>query len=1350
MERRDFPGAFPTEDIVVKTETFESELGRITLSGWRLFLFAILTTVAIGLTACGDDPCADVVCDFGVCNQNNGQCTNRNFCSVESDCIPGFQCGSENSCQAQNTCTENQDCDTGVCRDGGCVNPSTCEENGDCLARTFCSRGGTCEPDPCNDITCQRGVCERGTDNCISADSCTTETEVLDCVAGERCAEGSCEPPETFCDDITCDRGVCSFGERGCANSDDCAGDEVNCLEGYFCNEMDQCRVDLCEQNQVDCMGNGVCVPASGQCQNATACDANQDCLADHVCVQNTCRLQSVACGNASGNGGCPGNQNCDYDETNLTASCTEPDVCETAIDCLDGRQCGGQSCVTAVDCSADLWEPNNMASEATDFAVGSKLNMISGSLCSGDIDVYTFDTTDLVDQTETGEIVVDVTIPRRDIGLGEMNIRLLSPDGSELDTAALGTPGQSDSARVRTQLRIPTHGIYTVEIAEGDEMSSAGLRYEMSVNVPKVETVEACQQTQVIRVGQRVSGNAAEAASLSLGSSCTAQENPNTEIIYALQLDAPQQVVITGTPQLSTADISLSLRGRCMESSTESACVDDEGEGSAEVIDELLGAGTHYVIVQAPLEATLDNFELTVEGSFLTTCSGASNYCSDGQTANLCTSDGGRFDTFTCGAGCNPSTGSCFPPAGDRCENADVISAENGDTSITFNLRELNNDYELGADSCVGNGEARTGGPEQTYAIELPAGTAVTANVSFANEVIGSVYFAEDCADLVGTCATGIQNSGESPSQEELTYSNLSESAQTRYLVVDTAAEQNVGEVTVDLAFLPVICTPAMNQCTMAGEVETCNDFGTAYAVTDNCNPWPCGMGACQRPDTCAAPLNVTQVASQSGGVTYTDSWSTFTDALGGEADTDACFSNSFDTEDLDTVYEVNLQAGEAFRATGISSGTLADPSMTIRNACADLSDANCLSGDAVQDTTAVAEYVASANETIYVVLDSDDPPSGETFTVGFELFASSCTQGSQSCVSGNVQYCPPSNVPRTFACTGGCANGFCNTRTSEFCYDAENITTAANTSSGYTQALSLSNFANDIEYDACGGVSDFENDGPDAVYAIDLNAGEVLDATFDNRSSTDDPALILLSDCADLTGNCLAGDEDSDTASLQYLAQSSQTVYLVADVDDPTVSDTFDLTVTVSPQQCDPAVYTPACDGSGNLQYCSDLGQFVTYTCQGGCSMNACGTPQGGICADAVPLGNGQTGSQAQYVGTNNLDPVGTNRTGSCTFPEETAGADWVYEVSLQANETLTADYTGTGLGSSGSSFDVMYVLGDCTDTTTCIDAVDGDGSITYTAGNSAETVYVVLDHESYVDETLYGIEVTITITP
>jgi hypothetical protein len=197
------------------------------------------------------------------------------------------------------------------------------------------------------------------------------------------------------------------------------------------------------------------------------------------------------------------------------------------------------------------------------------------------------------------------------------------------------------------------------------------------------------------------------------------------------------------------------------------------------------------------------------------------------------------------------------------------------------------------------------------------------------------------------------------------------------------------------------------------------------------------------------------------------------------------------------------------------------------------------------------------------------------------------------------------------------------------------------------------------------------------------------------------------------------------------------------VADVDDPNVSDTFDLTVTVSPQQCNPATYTPVCDGSGDLQYCGDLGQFVTYSCQGGCTNGACGTPTGGICADAVALSDGGSASN-NYVGTNNIDPVANNQTGSCSFGENTAGADWVYEVSLQANETLTASYTGN------SCCDIMYVLGTCSDTTTCLGAADNDGSVTYTAGSSPETVYVVMDHDSYTNNSGFSYNLSITITP
>jgi hypothetical protein len=135
-------------------------------------------------------------------------------------------------------------------------------------------------------------------------------------------------------------------------------------------------------------------------------------------------------------------------------------------------------------------------------------------------------------------------------------------------------------------------------------------------------------------------------------------------------------------------------------------------------------------------------------------------------------------------------------------------------------------------------------------------------------------------------------------------------------------------------------------------------------------------------------------------------------------------------------------------------------------------------------------------------------------------------------------------------------------------------------------------------------------------------------------------------------------------------------------------------------------------------------------------------CGTPTGAIPQDAKPVSDGDTVSQSSYVGSNAVDPVANNATGSCSFGEDTAGADWTYSVDLQANETVTADYSG------GSSFDIMYMLKDRYDTTSCIEAADNDGSISYTAGSSPETVYVVMDHDSYTNNSFYGFSLDITI--
>ncbi|MFB6375204.1 MAG: hypothetical protein ABEN55_19260, partial [Bradymonadaceae bacterium] len=200
-------------------------------------------------------------------------CTNQSSCRTDDQCIPGYECGTDGTCQPLSECEKDGDCEAGVCRNGACVNPKQCQTDSDCMARTFCKKSGddakgTCEPDPCNDVSCRRGVCKRGTDDCVSADSCTKETQLLDCVAGQKCAGGTCQPPESYCEQVTCERGVCSFEEGGCVDAKDCKGKDKNCLPGKFCNDMGTCQVDLCKKNDVSCKGNGVCLPSTGTCQN--------------------------------------------------------------------------------------------------------------------------------------------------------------------------------------------------------------------------------------------------------------------------------------------------------------------------------------------------------------------------------------------------------------------------------------------------------------------------------------------------------------------------------------------------------------------------------------------------------------------------------------------------------------------------------------------------------------------------------------------------------------------------------------------------------------------------------------------------------------------------------------------------------------------------------------------------------------------------------------------------------------------------------------------------------------------------------------------------------------------------
>jgi len=1118
-----------------------------------LAMVAVVAMGSIAVVGCGeDDPCATKTCEFGTCSSDDGRCVNMESCQVDKDCVPGYLCGDDNTCVAQNTCSADADCDVGICRDGACVNPSECTQNGDCLPRTYCGDDGSCKADPCNETSCRRGVCQRGTDNCVSADSCTEDTEVLDCIAGEKCANGSCEPRDSFCENVTCDRGVCDFDGGGCINAPDCDGDDSNCREGFFCNDMNQCAPNLCVRNQVDCQGDGVCRPATGTCENAMSCESNSDCVDSppHLCVDNTCVLESAACGNASGDGGCPGNQLCEYESESLTATCAEPENCETSIDCLEGRQCGGSVCIEAVSCRPDDFEPNNAAGEATVFTDVDDRLTVQGRLCQGDTDIFEFDTSQIIEPTSSGTIVADVTIPKRAVGLGELSMRLLGPDGNEIGSTSLGAMGQQGSARLTHPISIPDQGVYTVEITTGDEMTSAGLGYDLSINIPPQSGIQSCSEAPTLTPGQRVSGNTDEGAN-SFGASCMTEDETSPERVFELQLEKAQEVRVEATPITSEGDPVVSLRRRCTESGTELACSNATGGGESESVQRLLSAGSYYVIVQPADGESLGNFALTADRISLTTCGPQDNHCSDGQTANICSNTGGRFSAVSCTNGCNPMIGGCFPPVGDTCGDEPSISKESMSKMRTIDLRQFNDNYSLSSGGCI-EGEPRTGGADATYSVTIPANTTMTASVSYGAGASGALYIVDDCSDVGGTCQKGTQSEDNTSSEEEIFFSNTTDSSVTKKLIIDTAADQTLGQTDVSFTYEDIVCPPGGGQCLMNGNREICNPKGTAYTGTETCDSFACDGGFCPG-DTCAAPYNVTQEArNSSNGVTYGEfNWGDFADDYRGGG----CGVEASHTEGTDMVLQADLQAGEVLNATVYSddSSPLADPSIYIQDTCGALSSSTCLAGQETNDETASATFYAKTAQTVFIFGDADDKAASEEISMEVNIAQTVCTPSGSSCSGGDVQTCASDGLSQgsTYSCSSGCTGGFCNNRDSEYCWDAENITSQLKSSGGFSRTIDWSNFSNDLEQDIpCGDVDDFENDGQDAVYVVDLQPNETLSMTLDPQGSSADAGPYIIRTCEDPAGTCLAGDDPSSgPGTVSFTANQAETVFVVAD---------------------------------------------------------------------------------------------------------------------------------------------------------------------------------------------------------
>lgn len=1223
----------------------------------RLALVALVCAFFV-FAGCGGDTqdektvenfCTDVICSLGECDPNTGTCVNPEQCTKEVNCLDGFTC------------------DGGVCF----------------------------EAEPCDNAVCDRGVCEANSGDCVNAEFCSRETQQEDCLEGFTCFGQKCVDEVTFCSEFDCDRGVCEHLAQECVNAQMCETD-MECVEGFICN-AGSCVDNRCDVDMVTCQ-RGVCDPTDGSCVNADICTQPADCTDGFWCLGSTCQAQDEACGE------CVGNQVCVYDETNLTAACDEnPAGCRTSNDCFDGRACRQAACGPLPACEPDSYEPNDDSTSAVDLFTERLTDArVQASICQGDVDVFAYDVTQ--NPLFTGTLFADVQALTEDIGLGELQVRLLDSSGAEL-AASTTVDG---SGRVSFQVGALDQDVFFVEVSGAPELTSAGIRYGVFVDLVEQTVVDACTaapELQATRTGNSLSG-----ASVGLAPSCA--DDPRAgEDVWTFTLDEPQIVSIELVPD-GGENLTLSLRSECEIDSSEIVCLDDTVSGDPETFQARLEAGTYFAVVQGTAPNAGGPYTITYD-AVTPICSSQDNTCLDMNTARYCNPLGTMFVEETCDSGCDMSIGRCTREEGDVCGVA--IDASNG-YSGTIDLDLFRNDYSPGV-TCVpaSSGFGATVGPDATFLVNLPDQQAIEVSASTTGFDDLALYLLRDCVNVANSCFAGVN---DADGDESLAYTNTSGQDESFYVVVDTADSFSYDPADVDIAVGPVTCSAGTSACN-GNSLEVCSPAGLSTSTT-TCN-YGCdaSAGACNPPphDVCG-----TGAIDVGTGGTFTGN----IDEFGNDYDPTSSGCTGFSASGSDAVYQVTGTAGDVVTATMTASF---DASLYAVTDCADVAG-TCIDGS--------DEIGGSAGETIKFVLQDSNPVSiiADAFSsFGSGSYTLEVTVETPDCFNPgvvigcenttDVLYCDEFGFTQSYNCAGTCTAGLCMNPTADRCIDPIVLT------SGGTFTGAFADFANDVDpgVGTCLYSRTNAQDGPDAVFALDLQAGETLDADLTTTAAS--AGMYVIENCATERDSCLWAQPRSKT--LEFYAPATRRYFLVVDSTDSSADESFTLDVNVTVGDiCQPGGAT--CDDqTGVLTKCSDDGTAVeqTITCTTGCTGQFCNAPSpaNDTCADAQTISGAISYFDNFARFTNDYDPGSS----SC-LSRSAPGLDSVYEVTLAPNQVVTVDVQAN----DSSDTPVVYFVSDCTDVSmSCLggDIAEAGSNKLSTGYFSAmgETVNVIVDATS-----------------
>ena len=1271
----------------------------------RLAKPAILTVIVVASMACaagcggsgngGEEDCTSTGCEFGVCDESSGECANALVCSAggtapaadagsdaggqsttrSTDCLPGFECEG-GACKAEKTCSGSGECDRGVCREGGCTNKPSCSEQSDCL-RGFECKKGSCVADECAIKKCASGVCRDGA--CVNPETCSSDGD--SCLDGYVCHEGSCVEGEEACNKIECDRGVCSVEEGGCANAESCDGDK-QCLQGFYCDSAnDTCVENKCDESQIVC-DRGVCDPEAAECKNPDTCDAPKECMPTFACVDNKCVAESEKCGEE----GCPGNQACSYKPKKLTAECVENSEkgCGSALDCTGERVCVEGSCQSPSSCSNDMHEDNNTKMKATDYFNAVTAGEVNGTVCSGDTDIYAFDSSK--DADLRGRFHLTFQYEPIDVGIGDVVVRVKKPDGSTWVEKNAGADGV---VKIDKRFGAGSHGVYHIEIDDSGDIHKPGVRYNFNADIISHNVVNACKNAK--KLTSSTTGNTRTGASVALDATCAIGGSNSAEDVYEFTVDEKSFVQIEVKPDNASVDMTAALRSKCEVAGTEIACADKGGGSATEKLTARVEKGTYYLIVQSPEGKSSGKYRVTYSRQSAS-CTPEDNTCKNSQTAKICGPNGQTMTEVSCDFGCNATYGVCKRAEKDHCPNAGDAT---GGLMERIVWGDLKDDFNPGAGSCLPGNNPDSNGPDAVYKVDLKANHAMTATLKGAGSQSGSLYVLGTCNDASSFCNKGTDSQGTT---EELLYRNQSSSKETVYLVADSQSG-TTGESTLTVDIAKIICKPGKHTCN-GKDIQVCNTAGTARNKKTNC-PFGCKNGSCLA-DRCAEAYDV------SAGGTWTFNPNDYSGDY--QIGFSSCVRSNLTGPDL--VFKADVKAGHYLDATVDDKGSISpNAGIYIVTDCGSSQKHQSTCVDGAEDKRGGTENVgvrnnSSSKKTYFIVVDAEGTGSvSQNWSLTVKNKKPVCTPGSGSCSGpSTVKYCDRRGLGyKTYGCKGSNAQcstsggrAVCNNPTGEVCIDAIPVKDGDSKTGNFTGKNSMSLNRGTVGSCQVG----LETNGGDTFYRVNLKQNTLLQA---NLQTTNPYAqLYILGSCFSAQ-TCKKYTRINGGGTLMYKSSKAETVYVVVD-SYIARSSTYTVNFTVTPNaQCVPG--TTKCTGSSSVAVCSQTGSnFIQSSCPGtNCSNKRCSvnSTKADSCSTAPSIGKATAAVLDMSKYTNDVNLPRTGCAG-----DDSPGGDATLEVTANAGQTIYARAETTGPGDNP----MIYITSQCSNATSnCVAGSD-----------------------------------------